>query len=361
MLLPNRVLSPSRSARSAFTLVELLVVIAIIGILVALLLPAVQAAREAARRSSCQNNLKQIGLATHLYVDSYKQLPMGVRSAEGAFWSYWIMPYIEEGTTRTTMLVHDEGTAPTAQWANPGPYAPGSLAGGTYRNVIACETQVPTFQCPSANLRAQLDISTDDWWVMQRQPCSYLGNASGLAVNQNTPDDDGYLLGSMDGVLFGRSEIRLAQIEDGTSHTLLIGEALHDSEAQEVMAGRTIGEDDSGNKKDHWYFGGDDPDVSRGANRQGLDASEAVGSTGVPINHQNNFQGQDVCSSPTHPDCQKMQLSFSSAHPGGVQGVLCDGSVTFWTEDIEPEAWRDLGTRASQLPASTGGPRGPRG
>src|SRR5882724_1366526 len=82
---------------SAFTLVELLVVIAIIGILVALLLPAIQAAREAARRSQCQNNLKQIGLAITNYESATKTLPPGAFLGEGSAWSAFILPYLEEG------------------------------------------------------------------------------------------------------------------------------------------------------------------------------------------------------------------------------------------------------------------------
>jgi len=349
----------SRNRRlKAFTLVELLVVIAIIGILIALLLPAVQAAREAARRSSCQNNLKQVGLAIHLYEGTKKELPMGVRNFEGAFWSYWIMPYMEEANTQDTMLSIDEGTGATSQWAFPSPYDVNDMAGGEYRNIIACETQVPAFQCPSANLNAQLDVSADAWYVMQRQPSSYLGNASGYAINQNAVDGDGMSLGTMDGVLFGRSEIRLAQIEDGTSHTMLVGEALHMSDEQEVRGG--VRENDLGNRKDHWYFGGDDADISRGGNKHGLDVSECLGSTGVPMNYQNQFPNLDYCQNPSHPDCQKAQLSFSSAHPGGIQMVRCDGSVSFVAEDIEQQAWTDFGTRASQEPPSSGG-GGPRG
>src|SRR5881396_3595982 len=93
----------ARGCRRGFTLVELLVVIAIIGVLVALLLPAVQAAREAARRMTCQNNLKQIGLAMHTHHDALGKLPMGqltrigLAPSPGWSWSIMLLPYMEQG------------------------------------------------------------------------------------------------------------------------------------------------------------------------------------------------------------------------------------------------------------------------
>ena len=85
-----------KRSKSAFTLVELLVVIAIIGILVALLLPAIQAAREAARRGQCTNNLKQLGIAIQNYHDTYQQLPIGSHSCCWGTWAMSILPFIEE-------------------------------------------------------------------------------------------------------------------------------------------------------------------------------------------------------------------------------------------------------------------------
>src|SRR2546423_719309 len=99
-----------RNPRSAFTLVELLVVIAIIGVLVALLLPAVQAAREASRRSSCSNNLKQLSLAMLNYEDTFKALPGGV-GRWGCCWGTWqvrVLPFMEQGVL-SNLYINSDG------------------------------------------------------------------------------------------------------------------------------------------------------------------------------------------------------------------------------------------------------------
>jgi len=77
-----------------------------------------------------------------------------------------------------------------------------------------------------------------------------------------------------------------------------------------------------------------------------------MGSTGVPINYDSRFRGSNPCENTRSPDCQRVQLAFSSDHPGGAQGVLCDGSVRFFQDDVDLIVWRDYGTRASQVPAT---------
>ena len=196
---------------NGFTLVELLVVIAIIGILVALLLPAIQAAREAARRTQCQNNLKQIGLALQMHHDVHKVLPYGCNGGEGEMWSYFILPFLEATNLHKlgVIIERDDGF----NWAYPGPYSSADLDDPTYVNVKLVETKFSVFQCPSAGFpeSGQYDISEDKWHVMNRQPCSYLGNASGLAVNQELKDLTHVPMGTLDGVLFNRSEIALKE------------------------------------------------------------------------------------------------------------------------------------------------------
>ena len=183
-----------------FTLVELLVVIAIIGILVALLLPAVQAAREAARRSQCSNNLKQIGLALQMYNDTLQVTPDGALGAQGAAWSGYILPFIEQQSLQDIMDFSHSGN----QWAVGFPGDPNSRMG----NLVATETVIPSYRCPSASVPLHVYyISTDNWVVFRRVPATYLACASGHTNDQNmyTFPRTGRLsrlMHNLDGVMF---------------------------------------------------------------------------------------------------------------------------------------------------------------
>ena len=114
-------------SRRGFTLVELLVVIAIIGLLVALLIPAVQSARGAARRIQCTNNLKQIGLALQNHHDAVRTLPLGAALTEGAMWSAFVLPYMEEESLRDLVILLEHN-----QYAHNQPfYSPSEALGST--------------------------------------------------------------------------------------------------------------------------------------------------------------------------------------------------------------------------------------
>lgn len=353
-----------RRRLAGFTLVELLVVIAIIGILIALLLPAVQAAREAARRSQCKNNLKQVGLAMLNYESSRSKLPPGAFFREGSGWGAFILPYMEEGAAFDWLTIGEDQQG-NYQWAHPSSYQDVGALGDSYRNVIVAETPIQAYRCPSAGIpENQLDRTADSWWVMQRSPSSYLGVASGLLTNQEeswrwrakhkTPPPPNPNYEGADGVLVGidhqydlrRGQVPLRKILDGTSKTAMIGEAVHDADTQELTDWGQTPEKREGNRKDHWAVGSDDIDTG---SDQISDVSELLGSTGVPPNlGLDSAENRSLCVRHTDPPCQQLQISFGSRHPGVVQMCFVDGHVESFSDDIEAQAWSDMGTRASQ-------------
>lgn len=350
----------------AFTLVELLVVIAIIGILVALLLPAVQAAREAARRSQCSNNLKQLGVAVVNYEGTFKYLPPGCFLREGSMWSAFLLPFIEESPIKEGLTLHD-GPNGNTNWSSTTPYSdPVADLGPVGYQIQACETVIDVFRCPSAGLPLhQYDKAVDaGYFVMRRVPASYLGVGSGIVLAQfplanpiisvkPTFRYDRIKRWGGDGMivaLFNAQNNRppdeppkLRSVTDGVSKTLLIGEAVHDWEQVEIAGSK--GEPSPGNRKDHWAIGSDDIDTSNG-----YDVSEALGSTAVGINlHKDILVARQWCSSAVSAECQAFQISFGSEHSGVVQMLYGDGHVEAIPEDIDRMVWSDLGTRAGQI------------
>ena len=354
---PGRVALASqdqRHPRPAFTLVELLVVIAIIGILVALLLPAVNSAREAARRTQCMNHLRQIGLAVLNYESALSEFPPGAILSEGSMWSAYVLPYMEERAAKEALSI-GETQFTNFQWAHPTPYSDASRLGANFRNVLMCEQVISIYRCPSAAIpEHQYDKTKDSWHVMLRVPSSYLACASGIVRRQDS-DAEPNLLRLADGVIYpvrvdedGELDpvVRVRKIKDGMSKTILVGEAVHDTAEQNRIGKNT--EDDQGDHKDHWYIGSDDIDTGLGS-----DVSECLGSTAVPINLHLNDDFRCGIHGPGSSQCHALQLSFSSQHTGGAQVAMCDGSVTFINESIEADVWRDMGTRASQMPRQT--------
>jgi prepilin-type N-terminal cleavage/methylation domain-containing protein/prepilin-type processing-associated H-X9-DG protein len=361
----------ARMRQRGFTLIELLVVIAIIAVLIGLLLPAVQKVREAAQRMKCQNNLKQIGLGLHNFHNTYNAFPLGAERTAGGYWTAFILPYLEQDAVmRTLTFSEDSGNA---NWASSPVITNASLSSTdpTERNIAACETVIQVFRCPSANLPEHvLDASgyIPPYFVKGRVPASYLGCASGTAQNDfrppptvGTPGQPGYVLGSEGGppvTSFGRAlwrengifisrelnptvhaggmgHIAIGDIADGTSNTIAVGEAVPYVDGPDVDTTKQENYN-SGGRKDHWYFGGDDCD-----NYEGCDWSEALGSTGVPMNLGG---GQPLKVG--DPMYDAWEVSYGSRHSGGANFLMADGSVRFIRETIDPKTFSALGTRA---------------
>jgi prepilin-type N-terminal cleavage/methylation domain-containing protein/prepilin-type processing-associated H-X9-DG protein len=350
-----------RRAR-AFTLVELLVVIAIIATLIGLLLPAVQVARESARRLSCSNNLRSVALATLGFHDARKGFPMAAEFEVGTAWPSLILPYMEQNNIFVEMTFQEDGDG-NYQWAFGVPGITGQAALSNraynkfYKNIWACEQSISTFRCPSSQFPAKAaDISGDNWIVQQRAMSNYLGCVSGtLTVDRRrqtatTPwggtgatevisDLDGIMINRIphqriryNGQSFGSTGTKIQGVKDGTSNTILFGEAEPDIAVMPEMG--IINENNAANfgRKDHWGFGGDDLDT----NNQG-DMSEFLGSTGVPMNAPKVAPGSAAFAA--------YELSFGSRHPGGATFAYGDGSVRFLQDSIDPAAYSALGSR----------------
>jgi prepilin-type N-terminal cleavage/methylation domain-containing protein len=282
-----------------FTLVELLVVITIIGILIALLLPAVQAAREAARRMTCSNNLKQIGLGLHLYHDQFGQLPPGWQGYDAATghpnplgnpgwgWAANILPFVEQGNVMTTLLRLDKPI--TAVENTQGRIWP--LALFRCPSDVGNKTFIWTPDRPPENGSANIELATSN----------YLGVFGTIDVHSCGSVPVGKQCIS-DGVFFHNSDVRFADITDGLSNTFVAGERTSDLDYP-TWVGAPAGDECA----------------------PGL----VVGTASYPPNS---------ARSDIH--------NFSSNHPAGTHFLLGDGSVRLVSEHIDQKAYHALCTRA---------------
>ena len=305
-------------SRSGFTLVELLVVIAIIGVLVALLLPAVQAAREAARRTQCANNLKQQALGLHNFHDTFHRFPsahqLGMtwysnvpRDAppggfttgssyplEGPFWSWAtrIAPYIEMRNLHDQFRISPGTPADWPWWQYP-------TGGGKALNGM--KTKV--FHCPS-DPRSNLE------WIDPANPLNVAVITDYMGVTGR--HQFGHT-GGQDGILYVNSRVRMADIVDGTSNTLIVGERPpnHDLEYGWQWAGAG----------DPPYFGS--ADVVLGVTERRCGALPDCTAAGTPVLTNYFRRGKTVDPLDEH------KSHFWSFHPGGGQWALADGSVRF--------------------------------
>ncbi|MDB4766424.1 DUF1559 domain-containing protein [bacterium] len=357
-------------APMAFTLVELLVVIAIIGILVGLLLPAVQQVRGAARRVACANKIRQLSLAVHGFASVYNsRFPMLGEAEEGGYWTGFLLPYIEQQS------LYNQLSFGEVDWASTSPINNATLDSRSprYRQVAALETSLPIFRCPSTAQPEQVfDASTDSppWFVANRCPANYLGVVTGVQTvdwkpawgwgRTNGPEYNGETTlhhSELDGVFITRarglsgtgnrlrrggpaSRLSFGSVSDGTSNTLMIGEA---ESAPDLALIAEEQESANTGRKDHWAIGGDDMD-----NWEGIDWSEAGGSTAVAINYQRPAEDFPEDQSGLDQDLNwgAYEVSFGSNHSGGAQFCHVDGSVVFISDDVDAVLFGNLGNRA---------------
>jgi prepilin-type N-terminal cleavage/methylation domain-containing protein/prepilin-type processing-associated H-X9-DG protein len=289
--------------RSGFTLVELLVVIAIIGMLVSLLLPAVQQAREAARRMQCNNHLKQVILALHNYEGTYRVYPPGRMGCDGdcqpanrpsSSALLMLLPFLEQGNLYEQCAEYGFG---------PGNEFPGILPD------TILSTRPSTFVCPS-------DISEPFYLLNQKR----WATTSYAMVSGHYGPSEGVgerVKWKNSGMFVYRDSKRQADARDGLSNVLFVGEVI-DSHAI--------------NHVNRWITGTRHLDTLR--------------STENPINQK---PGTGIT---TNPHGEDYNGAFGSRHPGGANFALGDGSVQFLPETIDIQVYRALGQRNSRLPKS---------
>ena len=339
---------PDRCPRRGFTLIELLVVIAIMAILVALLLPAVQQAREAARRISCKNNLQQIGYALQNYYNAFEVFPPGVVNATRPIiqtpdgyhhsWVTSLLPYLDE--------------APLYEQIDP------SVSIYADKNLTARKYVLPVMLCPSdpASVRANQDNKN-----------AGLSNYAGCHHHQSVAiDEDNH------GVLFLNSAIRTKDIPDGTSYTLFVGESIRDPLDLGWASGtrstlRNTGTPINQTKQGNVYYNDlktvrtqisdltqeeidqmlNDAELAAGAGGYG------AGSYGGGYEGEGMGSAQDSVTVLKRPKPPALPIlfafdpgGFGSPHTGGAQFLICDGSVRFVSENIGLGVFQHIGDRA---------------
>jgi prepilin-type N-terminal cleavage/methylation domain-containing protein len=336
------------------TLVELLVVIAIVGTLVVLLLPAVQAARESARRSTCQNNLKQLSLAMHRFHDTFQKFPycrkydfstatappwplspMGGDKPWNSNFTYGystqILPFIEQPNLQAQFLTLKNTLSGT-----------GALWGNTQNPTqsAARNTIVAQFVCPSDGSGAARTSTEDSWWASIRGNyvvCVGPGNIYGSAIGSGLAGPGAFGVKadqSFDAKTL--SQARIAHFRDGTSTTLFMSEVLRIT--------KTVG----------WE------------GMPGHILAAAVGGSMFSTYTTPNTSAADVMH-----DCPKVDPGYKplcsvgvetnvyaasrSLHSGGVQAAMADASVRFCVDGVNATVWQQIGSRAGGEPIVSGG------
>jgi len=304
----------SSRPQHGFTLVELLVVIAIIGVLVALLLPAVQAAREAARRSQCSNNIRQIGIALHNYHDVFLAFPMNYRPKGNngtpqyttMSWMQGILPFIEQGNLYNSMSIAEPMSLPN--------------------NLKAAETPIKTYLCPSDGLTRNGMMSGRSDGGGTKAVQNYKA-CSGAAWNWHMENKENVRWGPVesngltncDGLICSNSQgavpsnmtwvmknmTRFSTITDGTSNTFAVGEAIPAWSAWT------------------WWY----------------NQNAAVATAALPLNYKRGIEKLE-----THVGSWNRNYSFYSLHPSGANFGMIDASVRFVPDNIDLNLYRALAT-----------------
>ncbi|MEM6688547.1 MAG: DUF1559 domain-containing protein [Planctomycetota bacterium] len=350
---------PHPTSRHAFTLVELLVVIAIIGILVGLLLPGVQSAREAARRAACQNNLKQIALATTNFESTYKRFPDGLstfqRERPVDWFGYtvyaYLLPFMDQQNLYNAWDYDDEYEAAWRNTRAPGANFRNPTERFQFSDKAPAAAVIPSFMCPTDQLEGKtvtLDFRLRGYPTGFFGMTSYLANGGTHSTYFRDPDmqadgmffmtrDDSQPLAEtpVDRQRFlkdGQLPAKFNDVLDGTSHTLLFGERWHyDPNFDRILAFHPRQYSRYAiNKWGAWGWTGG-----------GNGTTHVFGSTRTPMNF---MTPEDAPAS--FASVNERMSAFGSGHTGGANFAFVDGSVHFVSESVNPTIYRAMSTKA---------------
>jgi prepilin-type N-terminal cleavage/methylation domain-containing protein/prepilin-type processing-associated H-X9-DG protein len=341
---------------AGFTLVELLVVIAIIGVLVALLLPAVQSARESSRRTQCSNNLKQLGIGMHNFHDGISTFPfnyqlIGVNAWEAASANYFILPYIEQ--TNVQEQIRIPTSARPGQQISEGAAGDASMWSFDWPGPMS--TRLKTFICPSAMKAPTRGFST--WGG---PGCNYGWSTGSRTVSIWVSND------AQNGIIaqLGPNQRRMKDVTDGLSNTLLASELLNGRGNNAVAtypfdifyAGTgpysavknkdfaTVAELTAIGTAARSLAGGGFLS-NNGGNWSWYASTQSSLTTSAPPNWQFPTAGANCCPGGAHDWGDGGIVPARSLHPGGVNAVYGDGSIRFVANNIDILAWQQTGAR----------------
>jgi prepilin-type N-terminal cleavage/methylation domain-containing protein/prepilin-type processing-associated H-X9-DG protein len=316
--------SRARNRSAAFTLLELLVVIAIIAVLIGLLLPAVQKVRAAAARIQCSNNLKQIGLACHNFHDANQGFPTQYNSL--GHWVVQLAPFLEQDPFYQQWLATLKTSNPFLAQVKGGP---NSLQTTVIKTLICPADALPTPPIEQLYAPGVLPAYPDGIYSSLTSYGPNTGTKGWADVFDRVKIDDGVFL-----VVNYRQSVRIADITDGTSSTILFGEAYHRDPLWKTFTDECIP--------------GSSPNLSQMAAWILEDTLARNASAGI------NWQltPSDVAGpfTPWSPPCRDLQYkrvgAYGSGHGGGANVVFADGSVHFLRDSISLKTLQALGTRA---------------